>query len=240
MKDIKHLITSRKQYQNVSVQTTFYSKKNTVCYVLFNGKPRVLKWFAPGFKRQFETEYTVLEQGHSVLSLPIPLEKDTKNNVIIMTYISGENLCDIINNEQTSLSEKQRLMQLLAGWFSAFHTHFQHDERYAIRGDSILRNFLFTDRIWGVDFEEARPGKPGEDIAQMCASILTTNPMFTEEKFSLCHQFISHYKQLHRCNLLSISEDIVYALLELIPRRPEDEDVIRNYVERIKHHGIYQ
>ncbi|GAH05341.1 unnamed protein product, partial [marine sediment metagenome] len=44
--------------------------------MILNGKPRVLKWFAPGFKKNMETEYTVLKKGAFKLNIPAPLEKD--------------------------------------------------------------------------------------------------------------------------------------------------------------------
>ena len=54
MKDIEELIKNNKKYKNVVIQKRFISKKNTVCYVILNGKPRVLKWFAPGFKKTWK------------------------------------------------------------------------------------------------------------------------------------------------------------------------------------------
>jgi len=44
---------------------------------------------------------------------------------------------------------------------------FKTDDQFLIRGDSSLRNFMFTDRIWGVDFEESRIGSPVEDIGRV-------------------------------------------------------------------------
>ena len=86
-------------------------------------------------------------------------------------------------------------MILLGQWFTNFHVFFKTTDRFRIRGDSILRNFILTDRIWGVDFEESRTGRPEEDIATMCASILSTDPMFTPEKFELSKIFIKSYNQ---------------------------------------------
>ena len=102
MKDIEELIENSKKYKNAVIQKRFISKKNTVCYVILNNKPRVLKWFAPGFKKNVETEYAILKKGASKLNIPTPLEKDEKNNVISMSYIIGENLCDMINDEKTT------------------------------------------------------------------------------------------------------------------------------------------
>ena len=238
MKDINELIKNNKKYKNTVIQKRFISKKNTVCYVILNDKPRVLKWYAPGFKKNMETEYAILKKGSSKLNMPTPLEKDEENNVIEMSYIIGENLCDVINDEKTTSSEKQRLMYLLAEWFSKFHTYFKKTDKIFIRGDSILRNFILTDRIWGVDFEESRCGKPIEDIIGMCASILSTDPMFTDEKLQLCRIFINSYEKSILRNLHDVNNEIAYALLEKIQWRPNDEEVIRKFAQKIRKKGL--
>ena len=124
MRDIKELTDSVKKYKNAIIQQNFDSKKNTVAYVTIEGKPRILKWFVPGFKRQMENEYQILKKGSSDLAIPHPYNVDITNNVISMNYISGENICDVINDENTLKSEKQRLVILLAEWFSSFHSFF--------------------------------------------------------------------------------------------------------------------
>ena len=238
MKDIEELIKNNKKYKNTVIQKRFISKKNTVCYVILNDKPRVLKWYAPGFKKNMETEYAILKKGSSKINMPTPLEKDEENNVIEMSYIIGENLCDVLNNEKTTTSEKQRLMHLLAEWFSKFHTYFKKLDKVFIRGDSILRNFILTDRIWGVDFEESRYGKPIEDIAGMCASVLSTDPMFTDEKLQLCRIFIESYMKSTQQNLHDVNNEIAYALLEKIQWRPNDEEVVRKFAQKIRKKGL--
>lgn len=238
MKDIEELINSKKKYKKAKLQKRLEGKKNTVSYVLLNDKPRVIKWFAPGLQRNMETEYSILKKGSSKLDIPILLEKDENNNVLVLNYIMGENLCDVINSEETSSDEKKRLMILLGRWFAQFHTHFKTADQYRIRGDAILRNFILTDRIYGVDFEESRFGKPVEDIATMCASILSTDPMFTNEKIQLCRTFIDSYEKSVKWGLMNVSNEIAYALLERIQWRPDDEDALRKFSERIRINGL--
>jgi len=238
MKDINDLVSNIKHYKDVVVHKQFESKKNTLAYVTMKDKPRVLKWFVPSFKRQMETEYNVLKKGSSDLNIPFLYEKDNQNNVLILSYIVGENLCDLINDEEISFEEKKRLIILLADWFVKFHTFFKKEEGFCIRGDSNLRNFIFTDKIWGVDFEEFRPGKPIEDIAGMCSSILSTDPIFTSEKFKLCEIFRESYKESVDWFLNDLYDEIAYALLEKIQWRPNDEEILRKYSNRIKDKGL--
>ena len=237
MRDIEDLIKSNKKYKDALVQQQFKSKKNIVAYVILNNKPRVLKWFVPGLKRQMKTEYDIIKKGSSKLNIPIIHEIDEKNNVLIMNYIIGENLCDIINNKNVTISEKQRLIMLLAQWFFDFHNHFKAKEEFFIHGDPTLRNFIFTDRIWGLDFEETRSGKPVEDIAGMCASILTTEPMFNSEKFQLCIKFYGEYLNLAPGRINNVDSEISFSLLQKIQWRPNDEEILRKYSKLIRKKG---
>jgi len=238
MRDIENLVSKVKKYKDAVVQQQFESKKNMVAYVTVKDKPRVLKWFVPGFKRQMQTEYNVLKKGSSDLQIPYLYEMDEKNNVLVMGYIIGENLCDVVNDEKTAAGEKKRLMMLLAEWFAKFHSFFKTTDKFRIRGDSILHNFILSDKIWGVDFEESRFGKPVEDIAGMCSSILSTDPMFSSEKFQLCRTFIESYKKSVGWSLGNVYDEIAYALLEKIQWRPKEEEVLRKYSKRIRERGL--
>lgn len=238
MKNIEELVQNVKKYKKVIIQQSFESKKNTLAYVTLDEKPRVLKWFVPGFKRQMQTEYSVLKKGDANLHIPFVYEMDEENNVLIMGYIMGENLCDVINDEKTTTNEKQRLMVLLAEWFARFHIKFKTADGFRIRGDSILRNFILADHIWGMDFEESRVGRPIEDIAGMCSSILTTDPMFTSEKFQLCKIFIESYSKPVKWSLEKVNNEIAYALLERIQWRPDDEEILRKYSNQIRERGL--
>ena len=238
MRNIGELVSTANKYEKAVVQQEFKSKKNTVAYVTLEGKPRILKWFVPGFKKGMNIEYNLLKKGSLKLNIPTVFEMDEESNVLVTSYVIGENLCDIINNNETTYGEKQRLMLLLADWFNDFHNFFKKNNEFTIRGDSCLRNFILTDRIWGVDFEESRKGKPVEDIAGMCSSILTTDPMFTSEKFKLCKIFIDAYITSSPGRIININDEISYALLEKIQWRPEDEETLRKYSKRIRKHGF--
>jgi len=239
MRDIKELIENVEKYKNVLLQKRFESKKNTVGYVVYNGQPRILKWFVPGLKQNMDIEYGILKRGFSDLSIPSPLEKDTENNVLVMSYIMGENVCDIINDPRKVIEEKQKVVHLLADWFVHFHTFFKSDDGFRLRGDAILKNFILSrGRIWGVDFEESRIGRSGEDLATLCVSLLSTDPMFTDEKFELCQIFLDTYRKSVKWDVEQLNADISYALLERIQWRPNDEEILRKYATKIRNKGL--
>jgi tRNA A-37 threonylcarbamoyl transferase component Bud32 len=240
MRDIEEIIQSEEKYTDVIVQKRYNSKKNTVAYVTYTGKPRVFKWYAPAFTRNMETEYYILKKGSSHLNLPLPIDIDKGNNVLIMSYIPGKNLCDALNDENIPLDEEIKLITSLARWYARFHKFFKEIDAFRIRGDSVLRNFIVTDRIWSVDFEESRKGKPVEDIAGLCASLLSSDPMFTSEKRQLCELFIQEYMNSVEWKFENIHEEIAYALLEKIQWRPNDEEALRKYAGRIRSRGLFR
>jgi tRNA A-37 threonylcarbamoyl transferase component Bud32 len=239
MREIQWLIDNVERYEKAIIQKRFPSKKNTVAYVLLNGQPRVLKWFVPGLKQNMEKEHTILKKGVSSLSIPSPFEIDFENNVIVISYIPGENICDYLNDSQKNDEDKEQCIQRLAEWFIQFHTFFKTDQGFQIRGDATLRNFIqYKGSIWGVDFEESRNGKPSEDLATFCSSLLTTDPMFTEQKFRLCQVFLTTYRNSTRWILENLHADIAYALLERIQWRPNDEELLRRYATTIRNKGL--
>jgi len=238
MRNIEELTKNVKKYKKAVLQQIFKSKKNTVAYVTLDEKPRVLKWFVPGLKQNMEKEYSILKNASPDLNIPFPYEIDKKNNVLILSYLTGENLCDLINSENIAFNEKKRLLILLAKWYNTFHNHFKSDNKFIIHGDSNLRNFIFSDKIWGVDLEESRNGSPVEDIAGMCSSILTTDPLFTPEKYKLCRIFIDSYVNLAPGRILNINDEIAYCLLEKIQWRPDKEDIFRKFSQQIREKGL--
>ena len=72
----------------------------------------------------------------------------------------------------------------------------------------------------------------------MCSSILTTDPMFTPEKFKLCKVLIDAYANVAPGRINNLDDEIAYALLEKIQWRPEEEDTLRKYSKRIRKHGF--
>jgi len=227
MKDIQELLQTVDKYKDTIIQQRFPSKKNTVAYVTYQGKPRVFKWFAPGYKKNMSTEYHILQQATSNTLMPTVFEKDDKNYLLIMNFITGDNLCDVINDKNKPTSEKQHSMKQLAQWFAKFHQQYKSGDTWIIRGDSNIRNFIVSNQLWSIDFEESRAGKPVEDIAVSCASILSTNPMFTSEKFQLCALVIQHYNMLAPGRIHDIKKETAYALLQQIPWRPQDDEILR-------------
>jgi tRNA A-37 threonylcarbamoyl transferase component Bud32 len=240
MRDIQELTENVEKYKTALLQKSFKSKKNTVGYVILNSQPRILKWYVPGLRQNMDIEYEVLKKGFSEISMPSPLEKDIENNVLVMSYIQGKNVCDDLNDPHTDPEEKKKIAALLADWLLAFHTFFKTENDFRIRGDPSLRNFIINrNQVWGLDFEESRIGKPVEDLAGIYVSILSSEPMFTEEKFHLGQILLDTYRKSSKWDIENINAEISYGLLERIQWRPKDEEILRKYAIKIRQKGLH-
>lgn len=238
MIDVKNLIINKKQYQNFIIKKRLKSRKNKVYLINYNNNLYILKIFNSDLRENLQNEYKILKQGSSKLNIPKPIKFDNENNTILIEYIDGLNFCDIINNDKISFFEKKKHMNMLAKWYYDFHIFFKKSNKYLIRGDSILRNFILTDILWGVDFEESRYGQPTEDIASMCVSILSTDPMFNEEKIKLCSVFIRTYEKMINKKLININYQISKVLLENVKRRKNGKDILKDYACKIRNESI--
>ncbi|TFG15322.1 hypothetical protein EU537_01495 [Candidatus Thorarchaeota archaeon] len=123
------------------------------------------------------------ESTHNDLAVPRILA--TVPNVILMEYISGIPLIERIH-ETYSMEEIDKL----ASWYHRFH-----DIHNLIKGDARLRNFIMKDNstLYGVDFEEARPGEWIIDIGGAAASLLDTDPIFDIRKQKLAWRLLDQY-----------------------------------------------
>lgn len=238
MKDIQELINTSNTYKNVIVQQRFTSKKNTVALVTYNTKPRVFKWFAPGFSNNMNKEYQLLQQAAGTLYTPAVFEKDEKNNLLILEYIKGKNVCEFINSADVPVERKQDILKDLAHWFIKFHDFFKGKDTFMIHNDANLRNFITNTRIWGFDLETCRTGQPVEDIAGICTSLLTTTPMFTTEKHHLCLIFIQEYNTCAPGRLKEIKKTTAYVLREKSMYRRQEKTLLETYAKIIEEDGF--
>lgn len=240
MEHLQNTLNKIERYSTAVVQKRFISKKNTVGMVRFEGKTCVFKLYHPQHEESMNREIKILSKASPVVPVPSIIEKDYENHMLILDYIAGENLCDILNDSSNSIEKKHRTMELLSDWFVAFHSSFKTKNGFLIRGDSNLRNFVYNDTIWGIDFEEVRPGIPEEDIGQLCASLLTSDPLFTDEKIHLCQLFITSYERSSSTKLLDINRHIRNSLDEIHNRRNKHIEIIERYRNRIIKNEIFR
>lgn len=160
------------------------SKKNVVLRLsLTSGEKMIGKLFVTG---RFEMEHQLLVSCGAA-GLSVPEVYGAEDGVILMEYIPGETLVDVLNR-----TLENRYVVLLAQWYYDFH-----QTTGMVKGDPRLRNFILADdMLWGLDFEEAHEGLWLLDIGGVAASILDTNPIFTPEKRRIVWYLLDTYLDL--------------------------------------------
>lgn len=174
-----------------------------------------------------ETSVLKTAQEHKI---PVPHIIGSTSDVLILEYITGPNLCDIITE-----NPDPHYGQLLASWLAKYHAAFQrNDIQTLIKGDSRIRNFLYHgDHLVGVDFEESHIGPYFEDLAVTCASILDTDPLFTKEKLQLCGVVVETYAPFHHIEDIpqlksTVTTFMIKVLWQTAERRGNPPDLIES------------
>jgi hypothetical protein len=164
------------------------SRKNIVLHLAISSREHklvnvVAKMFVAG---PYDTELSILRSSWN-RGLAVPEVIEAQDEVILMSFIRGETLVDRINT-----TFDPHLIDMLAQWYYNFH--FLHRQ---IKGDPRLRNFIYHDNaLYGVDFEESRPGPWMLDIAGISASLLDTDPIFDMRKRRLSWHLLDSYLSL--------------------------------------------
>lgn len=221
MNSLSTLFSKVDYLQNTSIIKIFRSKKNTVALIEDEENHFVLKWYKKGFQRFFLQECRVLKERNTPFLKPGLVSMNKKYQFLVLEYIPNVNVCDLINNPTRQIQDKLICITHLASWFYQFHRHYQQQSTPLLHGDANLRNFILSQNknIYGLDFEETHPGKQSEDLANLCASILTTTPEFTEEKKKLQHQFIKTYEQFTNQKIKNIKSLVREAVKKTVERR---------------------
>lgn len=166
------------------------SKKNVVLHLNIHSEVHktttslVGKLFVSG---NFENELDKLKTSNEA-GLSVPNVIGAENGVILMTFIPGDTLVNLINR-----TFQPEILDELALWYYRYH-----NVHAMVKGDPRLRNFIWNDnRLFGLDFEESKRGHWMLDIAGIAASLLDTNPVNDKRKRALVWRFLEKYTE-HR------------------------------------------
>ncbi len=170
----------------LSRSTLVPSRKNRVWVVETDVRPVVLKQFLSGkCADEFEA---LLRARKAEINVPYPFH--TEDDYIVLEYLQGDS-CETMINHLFS-------MDVAAGigrWLAQFHRALADDDALQTMSDAVLSNFIFHDnQVYGLDLEDSHPGEPLDDLGQMAASILSSEPMFNPVKFDLCRKMILSYE----------------------------------------------
>ena len=165
--------------------------------------------------------------------LTVPRILATAPQVILMEFISGPALIERIHE-----TYNPEYIDKLATWYHRFHR--VHN---LIKGDPRLRNFIVKDTsiLYGVDFEEARPGEWIIDIGGAAASLLDTNPIFNTRKRKLAWRLFDQYLLLSGIDRTSEQENkfiqsVANALQQTAVWRSSEK--LQQLSEQVRTYGI--
>lgn len=205
-------------FNNLTFIRKFASRKNSVYLVERDGRPLILKIFASD---RYKNEYCILQAAHSS-GIPVPRPVEQKGNAILMEFIDGPTVNDLVDN-----GHRTDLVLGVASWLARFHQAFvTGDGDVLLKSDAIFKNFIVTDRIFGIDFELAKWGRPEEDVGEAISFLLDTYPMFTGDKYRLASNFIRRYQDESGIILSNIEDSIAKSLIEAAGFRPGQRELI--------------
>ena len=161
------------------------SKKNRVWIAETDVRPVVVKRSLTG-NCGTEFEALLMARQNSV-AVPYPLWKE--DDYLVLEYVPGDS-CEVLINCMFSSEAAEGI----GSWLSGFHRKLGSGDQTRIMGDAVLSNFIMADGgIFGVDLEDSRLGDPLDDLGQISASMLGSEPFFTPVKFDLCLRLIESY-----------------------------------------------
>lgn len=129
--------------------------------------------------------------GLAVQGVAVPRLLEAGEEHLLMEYLTGPTLLDILLAPESAGAmgvgrATASVIASLGDWFDAFYpAAVALTGERVVYGDVNFRNFIVRDRIFGIDPEDCRPGRPEEDVGKMAAFALTYTPAFTAWKRSL-------------------------------------------------------
>lgn len=219
--------------EGASIEKTFKSKKNEVYKIKYDGEYFVLKKYNPEFIEGLKIEKDLLESCQE-RGIPVPKIVETKEDALILEYISGKN-CKRLFDKTEDEKVKKRILSSIASWLAKFHKEF---ELKKCRGDSILANFILVDdKVYGLDFEEAEDGDSYSDVGDLCTSILRLRPAFTDERFSQTKFFLNEYFSKSPAPMKDMTEQVSRSLIHY-SKYSSMGDVMKEWAEKIRSNGL--
>lgn len=163
------------------------SMRNRVWAVETDVRPVILKRSLSG---KAENEFgALLKAREKGLEVPFPLYR--RGDYLVLEYVPGER-CDSLINHLFNAEAARKL----GSWLARFHQELSEEAYQTVMADAELTNFLYwDDKIYGIDLEDSGAGEPLDDLGQLIASILGSEPVFTPIKFDLCMKLLDSYER---------------------------------------------
>ena len=180
-------------------------------------------------------EYEVLQkldEGGVAVPEPVGFGDDW----LACEMVHGPTLMDLVNE-----GEKDGLIvEDLPRWLAEFHSGMAEGRHNRIKGDCNLRNFLAPagGGLVGIDFEGFSYGRPVEDVAEACASLLSSNPPFTPGKLNLSKILIKNYREASGDGLEDLDKQVTRSLIESSKWRPNHREWLWRWAIQVEVWGL--
>lgn len=196
------------------------SKKNYVYKKRAGSEDVVIKVFTA--QDRFKTEKQMGEMlENSGLLTPRSLYVNEASLIIMYSYVNSSPVVDLI--ETLELTKAEEIIEKICAWLVDFYSiTLKTMGCQYILGDIHLRNFLYeeaTNQVYGLDFEECRPGRIETDAARLFVFILHYEPAFTPRKKALAAGFWESLNALLVLDEKFFHQEIERETKELLERR---------------------
>ncbi|MEG0942548.1 MAG: hypothetical protein RSD07_07700 [Angelakisella sp.] len=177
---------------NYNTITTFVSKRNRVCLAESHTQQDlppcrvVIKDFGQNidsYHQELKISRTLYDHGVSV-----PGILEVTEDSIVYKYLEGTVAVDLLEQLEVH-SDSAEILAVFDGichWlkscYDALEDAFSCE---MILGDAHLRNFIYSDKVYGVDFECVTEGHRETDVANLAVFTVTYSPMCTPAKYKL-------------------------------------------------------
>lgn len=139
----------------------------------------------------------------------------------IYRFVEALPVVDLI--EAASWNQAADMLAKIWRWMQGFYAlTLNKMGRQYILGDAHLRNFLYqpdSQQIYGIDFEECRPGRIETDLARFYVFLLHYDPAFTPRKKALGAYWLELLESCPLIDRFFLQEEIERETAELTVRR---------------------
>lgn len=236
--------TAADEYRHQAVKYRFSSKRNCVFLIKNGPEHLVVKVYASpdtSLKKEAKMLHELKKRG-----VAVPRIMETDDESIAMEYLEGPLLLDIFEWQEKVAGSHSKLLNepvyvaihSLCRWLMSFYDAARNmGVAQIILGEVNFRNFIIKEKIYGIDFEECRPGQIEEDIGKLCAFALTYSPPFTPWKIAATGELYKILTVELSLDRERVKKEITKELLAIATRRNSVPEMLQIMIELFLHNN---
>lgn len=222
------MLIDMKNSTSYKVIKRFHSKKNEVYLVRMKKdgimEPFIFKRYSTSKSNKEMESYILKQVKFNDLDVPKVYYEDEES--ILMEYIKGKTLLQIIEDLEENQKdmfndeENKEIAFKVLNWMNNFYNILRKIEgKDMILEDINFRNFIISDKVYGIDFEDCKEGYRERDAGRFCAYLLTYNPIFSKWKIKMCQLILKILIKHYKYNIDMLLREIKLELCSIKSRR---------------------